>query len=134
MDPPSYNIPEIRKKIFGKFLYLLNMKNMDKILKRVYNTLGNKYLTDNFKTEPFEFDVKVRRGDREDDLQSWIVEVYSVPDLPESFVYKKQNEGRVSDGIHISVLRREFKNYIKYVDPSFGGYGKTIGVKFMNLK
>ena len=33
------------------------MKNFNTILEKIYNTLGNKYLTDNFDTEPFEFKV-----------------------------------------------------------------------------
>jgi len=38
------------------------MKNLNTILEKIYNTLGNKYLTDNFDTEPFEFKVKLRKG------------------------------------------------------------------------
>ena len=106
------------------------MKNFDKILNKIYNVLGNSYLTDNFETEPFEFDVKIRKGDGEDDLYNYIVEVYSVPDLPNSFMYKDNP----NSGIHLSKLNYEFKKYIGFVDTSFGGFGRTVGVNFMNVK
>lgn len=106
------------------------MKDLDKILEKLYNRLGNSYLTKNFDTTPFEFKVKIRKGDRDDDLQNYIVEVYSVPDLPQTFRYKSDKK----NGIHISVLGNRFKEYIGYVDTSFGGFGKTVGINFMNRK
>jgi hypothetical protein len=112
------------------YWYLSNMKNLDKILEKLYNTLGNLYLTENFDTEPFEFTVKIRRGDRNDDLQDYIVEVYSVPELPERFTYKSNSK----NGIHISVLRGKFKEYLQYVDTTFGDFRKTVGIDFMNRK
>jgi hypothetical protein len=45
------------------------MKNLDIILEKMYNTLGNSYLTKNFDTEPFEFKVNVRKGTYDNDLQ-----------------------------------------------------------------
>ena len=106
------------------------MKDLGKVLEKIYNRIGNSYLTDNFDTGPFKFKVNIRRGDREEDLQDYIVEVYSVPDLPESFKYKGNNK----EGIHISALKNKFKEYIGYVDSTFGGFRKTIGIKFMNVK
>jgi hypothetical protein len=106
------------------------MKDLDKILEKIYNRIGNSYLTNNFDTGPFEFKVNIRKGDGDEDLQDYIVEVYSVPDLPESFKYKGNNK----EGIHISVLKKKFREYIGYVDPTFGEFRKTIGIKFMNLK
>jgi hypothetical protein len=106
------------------------MKDLDKKLEKVYNTLGNKYITDNFISEPFEFRVKIRRGDRDDDLQDYIVEVYSIPNMPKSFTYKPE-KNEFLNGIHISVLKSKFKEFIKYVDSSFGGYGGTVGVNFI---
>ena len=109
------------------------MKDLDKVLKKIYNGIGNSYLTKNFDTGPFEFNVNFRRGDRDEDLQDYIVEVYSVPDLPKSFMYKEKNKEGMN-GIHISVLKKKFKEYIEYIDPTFGKFGKTIGIKFMNVK
>lgn len=109
------------------------MKDLDKKLEKVYNTLGNKYITDNFISEPFEFSVKIRRGDREEDLQDYIIEVYCIPDMPNGFTYKP-GKSEYMDGIHISVLKREFLDYIKYVDSSFGRGGRSLGIRFMNGK
>lgn len=109
------------------------MKNLDKILEKVYNTLGNEYLTNNFDTEPFEFKVNLRKGNREDDLQDYIIEIYSVPDMPNGFNYKSGKRNG-SDGIDISVFKHHLKELIKYVDTSFGGFGRTVGIRFMNRK
>lgn len=106
---------------------------MDRILEKIYNRLGNSYLSDKFDVGPFEFKVNFRRGDRDEDLQDYIVEVYSVPDVPESFMYKGGGKDGIS-GIHISVLKSKFKEYIGYIDPTFGEFRKTIGIKFMNVK
>ena len=109
------------------------MKDLSKVLEKVFNTLGNMYITDNFDAEPFEFRVNVRRGDRDDDLQDYIVEVYSIPNMPESLNYKSGKRNG-SDGIDISVLKHKFREFIKYVDSSFGGFGRTVGIRFMNNK
>lgn len=106
------------------------MKDINKVLEKLYNTLGNDYLTSKFDTEPFEFKVNVRKSKDVHDLQDYIVEVYSVPDMPESFMYKSDKR----NGIHISVLKNKFKNYIRYIDSSFGEFRRTIGIKFMNVK
>jgi hypothetical protein len=107
------------------------MEHLNKILEKLYNTLGNDYLTDNFDVEPFEFKVNVRKSDYGDDeLYNYIVEVYSTPDLPKSFMYK----GDEQNGIDISKLTYVFKGYVKYVDSSFGQFGKTMGVRFMNVQ
>ena len=109
------------------------MKDLSKILEKIYNTLGNKYLTDNFDAEPFEFKVKIRKGDRDDDLQDYIVEVYSIPDMPESFMYKSGKKDG-NDGIDISVFKHKLKELIRYVDTSFDGFIITVGIRFMNSK
>lgn len=109
------------------------MEHFDKVLEKMYNRLGNSYLTKNFDTEPFEFKVNIRKGDREEDLQDYIVEVYSIPDMPKSFKYKS-GKGNGFQGIDISILKKKFKEYIEYVDPFIGKFGKTVGIKFMNVK
>ena len=109
------------------------MKNLNTILEKIYNTLGNKYITDNFDSEPFEFKVNIRSGNRDDDFErDFVIEIYSIPDMPNGFTYKPGKSEY--NGIHISLLKREFLDYIKYVDSSFGGFRKTIGIKFMNVK
>ena len=109
------------------------MKNLEKVLDKVFNVLGNEYLTNNFDIEPFKFKVKIRRGDKDDDLQDYIIEVYSIPDMPESFMYKSGKRNG-SDGIDISVFKHKLKELINYVDSSFGGFGRTVGIRFMNRK
>lgn len=110
----------------------MDLKSLSRGLTRLYNNLGNKYLTDNFVTEPFEFDVNVRKGDRHDDYQHFIIEVNTDRKLPSTFAYKKQKEGRIADGIHNSVLAREFKEYVQAIDPNFRSLHATVGVKFLN--
>ena len=96
----------------------MNLTTISEILEKVYNTLGNKYLTSNFKTEPFEFKVKVIY-DRDNPYYDYEIQVYSTPDIPENFFYKPElKEKKRVDGIHISVLTTEFKDYIKYIDPA----------------
>ena len=112
----------------------MTLKSLSRGLTRLYNNLGNKYLTDNFITEPFKFDVNVRKGDREDDYHGFIIEVNTDRKLPRTFAYKKQKEGRIADGIHISVLAREFKEYAQAVDPNFRTLNATVGVKFLNAE
>ena len=115
----------------------MKLESLSKILEKLYNTMGNKHLVDNYETGPFEFKVNVRRGDKDDDLYSYVVEVYSTPDMPRRFMYRpevKEKNKIWADAIDISVLRSKFKEYIKYIDSSFGGFGKTIGVVFMNME
>ena len=109
----------------------MNLTQLSNILGKIYNTLGNKYLTDNFITDPFEFKVKVRYGTNEE-YYKYVIEVYSVPDIPRSFWYKPEViENKQSDGIDITVLAYEFKYMIEYVD---GSYYTGTGIKFMNRK
>ena len=106
------------------------MENFNKVLEKLYNTLGNEYLKDNFDTKPFEFKVNIRKGDN-NDLQDYIIEVYSIPHMPKAFKYKS-GKGNGFHGIDISVFKRKLKEFIKYVDSSFGQFGRTYGIKFMN--
>lgn len=111
----------------------MNLTQLSNVLEKIYNTLGNKYLTDNFITDPFEFKVKVRYG-TDEDYYNYIIEVYSVPNIPQSFYYKpevKKRDNKQADGIDITVLAYEFKNMIEYVD---GSYKTGTGIKFMNKK
>jgi len=111
----------------------MNLGTLSNVLEKLYNRLGNKYLTDNFKTEPFEFKVKVIY-DRDDPYDDYHIQIYTVPDIPENFFYKpevKEEKKEWSDGIHISVLKNKFKEYTQYVDPTSKRY---YGIKFMNVK
>ena len=64
----------------------MNLTELSNILTKLYNKLGNKYITDNFITDPFEFKVKVRYGDPYE-YYKYYVDVYSIPDIPEFLKY-----------------------------------------------
>ena len=109
----------------------MNLKLLSSQLTKIYNSLGNEWLTSNFETEPFVFSVYVRRGDPMD-TTSYVIEVYSYPQMPETFKYKRELEKNV-DGVHISVLRKKFVELASYIE-KFGGFGNSVGVNFMDMK
>ena len=113
------------------YLSIMNLKVLSNQLTKIYNTLGNEWLTSNFVTEPFVFSVYLRRGDPMD-TTDYVIEIYSHPQMTETFKYKKELEKNV-DGVHISVLRNKFKELANYVE-RFGGFGNTVGVNFMDMK
>ena len=53
----------------------MTLPQLSKSLTSIYNTLGNRWLTENYETEPFDFRVYVRRGD-DTDLTDFVAEVY----------------------------------------------------------
>lgn len=107
----------------------MNLTQLSDSLEKIYNKLGNKYLTDNFITEPFEFKVKVRYG-TDDDNHKYVADVYSIPDVPRDFDYKPElKKIKIIDGIHRSVLNFKFQEMIEYVDLSKKG---QIGINFVN--
>lgn len=106
----------------------MDLKTLQRVLERMFNSLGNQYLTDNFETEPFKFEVKVRKGER-DDLHDIMVEIISTPKMPKDLKYKKGKSN--ADGADKSVIRHKFKEMANLVDPTFGSFRKTIGVYFI---
>lgn len=111
----------------------MDLKQLSKVLEKLYNTMGNQYLVDNFITEPFEFNVNVRRGGDED-LHNYVVEIDSFPKMPKSLKYKPEvikKDNLWVDAADKSVIVHDFKKMIDYIDTSFGSFGKTIGVKFI---
>jgi hypothetical protein len=125
---------KILEKIFGKSEYLshMNLTQLSTMLEKLYNKLGNRYLTKNFITEPFEFEVKIKH-DKDNDMYDYIIEVYSNPPMPEGFKYRPEvieEKNKTAGGAHISVIRSEFKKMFEYLDTNF----KYVGVVFMNMK
>ena len=110
----------------------MNLGILSKSLSKIYNTIGNNWLTENFETEPFEFRVFVRKGGH-DDLHDIEVEVYTDRPVPNSLKYREELK-KSADGVHISVIQSYFKDLASYVDSSFGEFRKTLGVNFMDLK
>ena len=111
----------------------MTLPQLSKALTSLYNSLGNAWIVENLESEPFEFRVFVRRGDN-DDLTDYVVEVYTDRPIPHTIPYKNPSKQPTrADGIHYSVLRNKFEDLCDYVD-RFGGFRKTLGVKFMDLE
>jgi len=111
----------------------MTLQQLSKALTSVYNTIGNDWITENLVSEPFEFKVYVRKGDSTD-LYSYVIEVYTDRPIPETIPYKDpSNQISRADGIHISVMRDKFKKLANYIE-TFGGFGKTLGIDFMDVK
>lgn len=111
----------------------MNLTELSNALTRVYNKLGNKYILDNFISEPFEFKVKVRYGDP-GEYHKYYVDVYSIPDMPEFFKYTpelRKKEKKDVVGAYINVIEIKFKSMIEYIDSERKG---LIGVNFMNVE
>ena len=109
----------------------MTLQQLSKALTSIYNTLGNEWITENFISEPFEFRVNVRMGDKPSDLYNIIVDVYTERPIPRFIPYK---EGRVwADGIHHSVLSNKLKELANYIE-RFGEFGRTLGVNLVNLE
>jgi hypothetical protein len=111
----------------------MTLPQLSKALTSVYNSLGNEWITENLVSEPFDFRVYVRKGD-EIDLYSYVVEVYTDRPIPKIIPYKDPSkQPSKADGIHYSKLQSKFKELANYVE-TFGGFGKTLTVEFMDLK
>ena len=111
----------------------MNRTELSNVLTKLYNTVGNKYITHNFISEPFEFKVKVRYGDP-GDYHKYYIDVYSIPDMPNFFKYTpelRQKEKKDVVGADVNVIGHKFKSLIEYVDTERKG---LIGVNFMNIK
>jgi hypothetical protein len=67
----------------------MNLTQLSTMLEKLYNKLGNRYLTKNFITEPFEFEVKIKH-DKDNDMYDYIIEVRSNPPMPEGFKYRPE--------------------------------------------
>ena len=69
----------------------MNLTQLSTMLEKLYNKLGNRYLTKNFITEPFEFEVKLRY-DRDDEFFDYIIEIYSNPPMPQMLDYRPEDK------------------------------------------
>ena len=113
------------------------MLKLSKTLEKLYNGLGNSYITHNFIEGPYEFTVNVRHGipykDGIGDVYDYVIEVYSIPDIPTKGLTYKPELNKWADGVDISVIQNHFKNLVSYVYPNIGTIGNIVGVKFMNI-
>jgi len=107
----------------------MNLTILSKVLTKLYNKLGNNYLTKNFITEPFEFDVKVRY-DRDNYICDYIIEVSSISPMPDSFDYKPELN-KDAHGVHISVVQSKFLDMYRSIEP-IDDRKRYACVEFMN--
>jgi len=110
---------------------MINPKEISSALEKIYNTMGNNYLTSNFITEPFEFKVNFVRTPEDESLWDYVIRVESTPKMPESLEYRNKKTPNGVDGVHKSVVQHNFKKYIYYIDPTFGSFRKTVGLVFV---
>lgn len=110
----------------------MNLSQLSKALTSVFNTLGNDWITENLISEPFRFRVYVRRADPYD-LTDIVAQVFTDRPIPQTIPYKNPEEQKSkADGIHYSVLQNKFKELANYIE-TFGSFGKTFSVEFMDL-
>ena len=105
----------------------MNLTELSLALTKMYNRFGNEYITDNFISEPFKFEVKIKYVD--DYRYDYIAFVYSIPEVPRTFQYKPEiKKNVVAD---ITIIEREFRKLINYIDPN---RAELTGVSFVNKK
>lgn len=111
----------------------MNLKILSNQLSKIYNTVGNEWLTRNFKTEPYDFKTFVKRGDI-DDTVDYIVEVYTHDLIPKDFEYRDEiaNEKKTKSANH-TILTNKLKELIKYIIPTTDDLKNTFSVKLMDL-
>lgn len=108
----------------------MNLPKVASQLTKLYNTLGNKWLTDNFHIKPFDFRVYLRKADLTEPYD-YIAEVYSDRPIPQFFQYK---EGMSDMSVETFFsLRNHLKSLATYVD-DFGSYDKFLGLKLMDVQ
>lgn len=101
------------------------MLKLSKTLEKLYNGLGNSYITHNFIEGPYKDGIG--------DVYDYVIEVYSTPDIPTKGLTYKPELNKWADGVDISVIQNHFKNLVSYVYPNIGTMGNIVGVKFMNI-
>ena len=111
----------------------MNLTELSNILTKVYNTIGNRYIIENYTVGPFEFKVRIRYGNPYE-YHDYYAEVYSVPEIPEYFRYKpevRKEKKKLSPIVDYAFVELEFKKIISYIDPE---RSSKFGVNFMNVK
>lgn len=108
----------------------MNLAQLSKSLTSVFNTVGNKWLEENFGEGPFDFRVYVRKGGH-DETANYVAEVYSEPPIPKGMNWKDPSQHN-THGIHYSVFENKLKELSNYVDV-FGGLGKILKIKLMDV-
>ena len=108
----------------------MNSKQISLLISKIFNTIGNSWLVENFETEPFDFRVFLRKGD-DSDLTDYVVEVYTDRPFPKTLKYRDELN-KWADGADISSISYEFKQLLNYID-RWGDFRKTVSVNFMDM-
>jgi hypothetical protein len=111
----------------------MNLTQLSEILEKLYNKLGNRYLTRNFITEPFEFKVKIRY-DKDNELYDYIIEINSNPPMPKIFRYRpevREEQNKTASGAHLSVIKGEFRKMYQSIETN-ENRKRFVGVVFMD--
>ena len=111
----------------------MNLTQLSEMLEKLYNKLGNRYLTRNFNTEPFEFQVKIKYN-RDNELYDYIIEVYSNPPMPNTFDYRpevREEQNKTAYGANISVIKGEFRKMYHSIETN-ENRKRFAGVVFKN--
>lgn len=106
----------------------MNLYNTSKTLTKLFNSLGNSYITETFDEEPFLFSVYLKRGDPMFDEKDYLAEVHTTRFIPKMFRSKKNPKKTVS----VEKVRQKFEEMTSYLD-IVANEGKTIQVRFMDM-
>lgn len=106
----------------------MNLYNASKTLTKLFNSLGNSYITSNFDEQPFVFSVYLKKGDEMFDDADYLAEVHTNRFIPKNFKVKDTPKKRVS----IEKVRQEFEQMTSYLD-GVANEGKKIQVRFMDM-
>jgi hypothetical protein len=100
----------------------MNLFQLSKQLTKLYNKLGNEWLTNEFDTEPFDFTVYVKKGDEILDKGDYLVQIYSNPWMPKSF-------NRNGKKVRLEKISNKFEEMAKYITE----LDDTFEIKFMDV-
>lgn len=106
----------------------MNLKTTSKTLTKLFNTLGNDFITNNFEEKPFYFTVFLKEGDPMFDEKDYVAEVHTDRWIPKKFKLKTNPEKSES----VNLLKEKFEEMIEYVG-EIDGKDKKIQVRFMDL-
>jgi len=100
----------------------MNLFQLSKQLTKLYNKLGNEWLTNEFDTEPFDFTVYVKNGDEILDQGDYLVQIYSNTWMPKSF-------NRNGKKVRLEKISNKFEEMAKYITE----LDDTFEIKFMDV-
>jgi hypothetical protein len=104
----------------------MNSFQLSKSLSQVFNNVANKWIEEHLNQEPFLFRALVRKpGHDEEELGTYIVEVYTDRFIPKNMVYTKN--GKKKKVTH-EFLKKKLTELTKYIEPT-----EPIEIKLMDI-